>query len=425
MSVRTRILSALTVFIACACTVQSAVQVKKNCRYVREIIVPETYPAGRAHVIIDAAVQAECEGRLETLRILDAIDTIRPYAVRKGHGRSNLRNMDCDVLNLNTDDQGSASMILDLGPTVITHNNVTLSTEPGNFIRRVTVQGGHSPDSWRTLNDEGLIFSVSGGVRTRLSDDTTAAHLRVSYPKCNFRYIKVIIHGGDDPVELLGGVIQHLTKSYAEYTNVKITRTVAPTEPQPGSVQRFIFDLGTPGVSTGRMQFVTSNSGFYRDVRVRSGESVDFMSEIHTDHIFRYVQGTALAETLTIDFPETTHRYVGVDIVNNDDDPLNIEEIRFAGIARYLYFECKPREILKLYYGGNHVSAPAYDFERTHRNLQPRANRLLRLGPKQENPEFNRNFFDLFSGIGPYLLWSVLIVAVAAISFIGVKSIHE
>src|SRR5689334_24844442 len=80
---------------------------------------------------------------------------------------------------------GSAREIsVDLGENHGEHNEIEVDTDGDNFRRQVVIEGSDSDHDWRTLQNNGLIFSF-------VSQNSSVDSARIVYPTSRYRYLRV------------------------------------------------------------------------------------------------------------------------------------------------------------------------------------------------------------------------------------------
>ena len=109
-------------------------------------------------------------------------------------------------------------------------------------------------------------------------------------------------------------------------------------------------------------------------------------------------------------------------IDNGDDAPLSLERVRLQMRERKLCFEAAPNVRYALFYGDSALTAPHYDYA-TLFTPQADASQAA-LGPEQANPTYQpRPDERPFTEKHPALLWAALIVVVALLGVLALRSV--
>ena len=85
----------------------------------------------------------------------------------------------------------TSEVSVDLGENPGEHNEIEIETDGTNFRRQVVIEGSDSGREWRTLNNDGVIFSfasqnnVAESETRNVSDQPLSLLARESFARCN------------------------------------------------------------------------------------------------------------------------------------------------------------------------------------------------------------------------------------------------
>ena len=393
---------------------ENASKIQQNCEFFRDILIPNDFKPGIAFLGLDRHIFATTKGDLSNLRLLDSEGIIKPYALRKGRVAKGMRALTSDVLNLTHDSENRIFMEFDIGQTVITHNHITLYTKRSNFMRKVTVEGSHNRNDWKILRDNALIFYFPG--------EPDRKNLEISYPRSSYRYVRVTIGGGEEPVALAGAELQHETKAYdrlipVEHQGIKESKPINDSQET-----RYVIDIGDSGIPFEKIEFQSDDQNFFLHVQVLSGEDEANLKELGSGDFFRYKKDDAEAENMAISFQESSQRFLALDITNLDNQSFSIKSVIISGVMHYFYFDVSENESIRLFYGGHKLKTPEYNFEQIHRNLRPSPNRELQLSEVIKNPIYQTDGFELSAFLQTYLLRIIFGVAAVLLLWSSIKT---
>jgi hypothetical protein len=171
---------------------------------------------------------------------------------------------------------------------------------------------------------------------------------------------------------------------------------------------------------------VAAPAEFIRSVSVQGSSDNKNWRQMARGEIYRYQQGGALAEQLSVSIPfgGAQLRYWQVEIVNHNDAPLGGEVPHLYSIPRHFIFEQQPGRSYRLIYGQERVDRAQYDLERRLDAKQMAAAVAAgQLGPEVVNagwvdPRPWTETHDIF-------LWLVLVVAVMLLGYAAVRSLRR
>jgi hypothetical protein len=173
-----------------------------------------------------------------------------------------------------------------------------------------------------------------------------------------------------------------------------------------------------------RAQFATETPEFYRAVRISGSEDGKAWNYRGSGVIYRYKQGAAIRESLTVDFPEWPgNRLLRVDVINGNDQPLRNAKLSLLAVPRMIVFRAQPNTQYRLVYGNDRAGAPQYDLSHfLEAGAAKPAYSLLSLGPE----EVTTNYQDPrpFSERHPSVLWIALGIAIVLIGVTALKTLR-
>jgi hypothetical protein len=110
-----------------------------------------------------------------------------------------------------------------------------------------------------------------------------------------------------------------------------------------------------------------------------------------------------------------------VTIENHDDAPIEIASVRLEMLERRLCFDAAAGAAYTLYYGDSALAAPQYDYGRLFAAVHDPA--MAALGAETANPAYQpRPDERPFTEKHPALLWAALIVVIALLGFVALRS---
>ena len=140
--------------------------------------------------------------------------------------------------------------------------------------------------------------------------------------------------------------------------------------------------------------------------------------------IYRYRQGDAVAEKLSVDVPGNfPYRYWRVEILNHNDAPLGGAVPHLYSTPWHVIFEQQPGRTYRLLYGQALATEPQYDLARRLNSRQILSATAADLGPE----EINTAWADPrpWTEKNDFLLWIVLGIAVVILGYAAIRSLRR
>ena len=342
---------------------------------------PDLYEVAR-HDLADIRLLAVHEGTESAEEI--------PYVLHRPTDQVDVRDRPVELLNLSQTTAGT-EFLLDLGEDPQPIREITVDVDDGvhNYQRDVRVYGGDArTDVAALLTDDGLLFDAKRGAEhARLN--------RVSFPRSQFRFYRVLIENGPDaPLSIVGARV-------ADRKEIRAPRREYPAEIigiHEDSERRatvVVVDLQYQNLPTTGLRLEIASSGdFYRRANIEVTESLDderswgHVASFDVFHVQR--PGRDARRSTSVEFPDVRGRYLRIMIENGDDRPLSIQRATAVSIDRWLVFEwhriADAKQPVSVFAADQNRLAPQYDLARTIGDV--RVAELIgtaRIGPRESN----------------------------------------
>ncbi|HEX6716379.1 MAG TPA: DUF3999 family protein, partial [Pyrinomonadaceae bacterium] len=171
-------------------------------------VTPERNAAGLYDLVVPLPVMDKARSDLADLRLFDSANREIPYAIRIRRDVDTKREIPTRLFNYGLAGPSTSEVTVDLGENPGEHNEIEIETSGTNFRRQVVIEGSDSGREWRTLSNDGVLFSFA-------SQNNVAESGRVSYPTSRYRYLRVKVSRD-----------QLTDKETPQVTGVKVTMAV-------------------------------------------------------------------------------------------------------------------------------------------------------------------------------------------------------
>jgi uncharacterized protein DUF3999 len=325
-------------------------------------VTPGGNTAGLYDVIVPLPVLDKASSDLADLRLFDSANREIPYAIRIRRDVDEKREIPTRLFNYGLAGPSTAEVSVDLGENPGEHNEIQIETNGSNFRRQVVVEGSDSGSEWRTLSNDGVLFSFA-------SQNNVAESERISYPTSRYRYLRVKVSRD-----------QLTDEKNPEVTGVKVMMTVRDkgllsswNVPVPSyQLQRnqgahasvWALDLGGR-VPCDRLKLEIEEASFSRPFQVENIDDPENVRLIATGDLTRH-SGEEQKPLMIYFNQEENVRKLRLQITDYSNPTLNITAIEASAPARQLVFDLKEpaSQPLRLFFGNASVAAPHYDFEK-------------------------------------------------------------
>jgi len=378
-------------------------------------VTPERVGGQLYDVVVPLPVMDKARPDLADLRLFDSTSREIPFAVRIRREVDEKREIPTRLFNHGFAGPSTSEVSVDLGENPGEHNEIEMETDGTNFRRQVVVEGSDSGREWRTLSNDGVIFSFA-------SQNNVAESQKVSYPRSRYRYLRVRV--SRDPIT---------DDETPEVTSVKVMMAVREKGwlstwevPVPSyQLQRnqgahatvWTLDLGGR-VPCDRLTVEIDEDSFSRPFQVESIDDPQNVSLIASGDLTRH-SGEEKKPLVIYFNEEAVVRKLRLQITDYSNPTLNITSINASAPARQLVFELKApaSQPLRLFFGNENVAAPHYDFEKevvTRLSNEPVHSRL---GDVLANQDYKPEPKPLTERV-PWLIYLVLAASSIALAFV-------
>ena len=346
-------------------------------QFKKAIRVPALSSAQYVQVTIDKEVYAKSTNQSD-VRIIDTAGNEAPYQFVVKNSSGNDQYYSSRLLDLSTS-AGQSSFTLDLGGKGNIHDRIIINTYSNNFRRQVSVYSSDTNGSWRLLTDKGYIYNFTDNVA-----NFSAGSGEVRYPQSTARYLHVVIGSGEGSVVSVSGaqVFRYDTRQAQEEGLVAVLNVKDnPTEKS----SELITDLSAPS-PTHSITLTASGANFSRRVVVQASNDNASWRLIGQGYIFKVATPLFTGSELTVNYPETSARYIRAVVFNEDNRPITFgTTATFKSVIRNIIFQAEPNVIYNLYYSNPRAYAPRYDLARIFQYIESENIPQAALGGEETN----------------------------------------
>jgi hypothetical protein len=378
-------------------------------------VTPQKTDGQLYDVIVPLPVMDKARTDLADLRLFDSTNREIPYALRIRRELDEKREIPARLFNQGFAGPATSEVSVDLGENPGEHNEIEIETTGTNFRRQVVVEGSDAGREWRTLSNDGVIFSFS-------SQNNTAESEKVSYPTSRYRYLRAKV--SRDPIT---------DRETPMVTSVKVMMAVREKGflstwdvPVPSyQLQRnqgahatvWILDLGGR-VPCDRLSLEIEEDSFSRPFQVETIDDQQSVVLLASGDLTRH-SGDEKKPLVIYFNEEAVVRKLRLQITDYSNPTLNITSINASAPARQLVFELKgpAAQPLRLFFGNENVPAPHYDFEKELAARLSKEPVHSQLGDVLANRDYKPEPKPLTERV-PWLIYLVLAVSSIALAFV-------
>jgi len=337
--------------------------------------------------VLDSDVFASANENMSDLRIISHKGREVPYKLSVSRDTEATAFVPVKITNNSYAEDKTASAVIETEAGSVV-NRLHVITDSENFQRTAKVYGSTDGKNWSVILDNGYVYDYTdqkGGFHSQGTE--------LSFPDSTFRYLKVEIVGDiSGSIKITGIEVAKFTKEAAR--EVERTPVFSVSENKAKRESSIIIDLGQRGIPVNKIvldstpDYGVVYDNYNRVVTIYSGNAKDSWTYVGNDYVYRYRTSFISSEKLTLQFPETTDRYLKVVVQNKDDVPVHFTSVKTFATYREILFQSVTGETYKLYYGSKNAKAPEYDFETYLQYLDVSKAQTVTLGAEKKNDTF-------------------------------------
>jgi len=377
-------------------------------------VTPQRNSNGMYETVVPLPVLDKARTDLADLRLYDSSNREIPYAIRVLREVDEQKEMPVRMFNSAT--TGSASEVsVDLGENHGEHNEIEIQTDGDNFRRQVVVEGSDTGSDWRTLKNDGVIFSFS-------SHNSSVDSGRIAYPTSRYRYLRVRVMRDpvtDSDVPRVSNV--KVMMAVREKGSLSTWEVPVPSyqllRNQGAHASAWTLDLGGRAPCD-RLTLYIAEDSFSRPFQVESIDDPENARLLATGTLTRHAGEEKNPLVITLNREENV-RKLRLQITDYSNPTFNIAAVHATAPARPLMFALKtpPEQPLRLFFGNANVPAPHYDFEKELPLRLSGETIHATIGEVANNREYKPEPLPFTERV-PWLIYVVLAASSIALGFI-------
>jgi hypothetical protein len=356
---------------------------------------------------------------LADLRIIAGEDTEVPYKLEIGEAEIERTAFPVALRDKDYVPGSYTMFTVDLGSAGTLHNEIEVQTPSTDFGRTAWVETSDDGVTWIGVAEQ-TVYDFTVKERRFSTRDT-----RVRYADSTARYLRVkIADEGGGPLEIAGATVFYVKETLAQEVNwpLSILGISHDTEHSTTLVE---VDLGTPGLPSYRLAVEVAEVNFFREASLEVSTDREEWDRIQSRaNIYAYDTPKFVGQNLGVTYPEATARYLRLIVYDEDNPPLNIQDVKVWGLQRRLVFTANPQEFYQLYYGNTDARRPSYDIERFFPYLVTEELPEARLGPQAESLDFVEKKSPVSERF-PWLFPTVIAVAAILLVLLLIRVIRQ
>ena len=357
---------------------------------------------------------ARCNNACADLRIVDGQGQEVPYELKTDRASSHSESHEVHIVENSFAIGKYTQVVGDLGNDAPFYDRVRIETPLTDFIVWAEVALSDDAKTWRIVEPRAPIARF----RKRSVDGTQV----IAFQGLNPRYIRLRIFESEQQFGVTGLAVLREESHPATLAEVPTIFQLANSDDTTET--SWTTDLASSRIPVSQLRFATETPEFYRAIRISGSEDGKIWNYRGSGVIYRYKQGAAIRESLSVDFLEWPGNHLlRVEVINGNDQPLRNIQLSLFAVPRVLAFRVRPKTGYRLLYGNERVVSPQYDLSHY---LEAGPAKPVYLALRLGSEEATANYQDPrpFSEKHPSVLWISLGIAIVLIGLTALKTLR-
>jgi len=287
---------------------------------------------------------------------------------------TNIKNV--TVLNEGETQDGKYSFVTQLPQDDYKSSKLVIKLNQDHYLLKGTLSGSSDNRTWQKLRSVTLF-----GIQQKYSE--------ISLEAIDYEYLKFEL----DPHGESYQVIEANLHTPAVNQTQDQTTWQEPTfeHIKNDRESHVIIDLGYQNRISSEWKLEVADQGFYREAVVEGSQNKTDWQYIGSTYLYKGVNQKD--ENLSFQYPSQAYRYVRITIINQDNEPLDIQSAKVRLQPLRLIVKSPPNiesgEMeIKAYWGNEQIAAPSYDVGQITDQLDVTKLSQVTLNEQLTNPDF-------------------------------------
>ena len=312
-------------------------------------------------IYLDEEVYSHANKDLSDIRLINKKDEFIPYYIYNSFLSRSTKEQEVylatEILSFmkNNDYYVDYQINSKIANTDIIANLLMLDIAEDNFYKEIKVLGSYDNKNWENIMTD-IVYSVNGQNKTELA-------LGDDYKYLYYRMISLSDTSGI-PINGVKLVYDHVESSYEIYNRSKTIGYELEIDKEAKETNVKIPNKEGLRISNIKIK---SKDEFNRDYKVyASNEEWQKEWQIAQGKIYKFKLEEFQAQDLNITLQETMEEYISPEylqivISDNDNNPINIDEIEVEYHVDKIVFKTKDADGIRLLFGNELAGKPSYD----------------------------------------------------------------
>ena len=355
---------------------------------------------------------------LEDLRIygFKGKDTIEvPYILEQSIDQITERETPFNIINQSAKDNSYFYTFHSTDADII--NQIKLSFTEGNFDWKLTLEGSNDNSQWFTILKNYRILAIK-------NNNTDYHFTDLNFPSAKFKFFRIAINANKQPElnaikilkkDTLKGIYKDInSENYELINDIKNKQTLIQLR------------LANPSLLSYLKINTQSSLDYYRTLKIEyATDSIKTEKGIQYNYASLYEGIISSLEPTEFNFTSTLVDRLKITIVNNDNQPLSIQNIILKGPVYELIGRFDdPTLTYALYYGKKDANAPMYELK-NFQNKIPIYLTTLKVGDEEKNSSYQTKEITKPLFEQKVWLWYLMALIIILLGFFAFKMLKS
>lgn len=378
--------------------------------------LPKVSADGFYRVMISPEMTTHLNENLTNIRIVDSNGTEVPYLMQVEKPMSHSLKFRAYEILEKTQTKNCCTTIILHNPSSDPINNISLSIKNAEVTKQATLLGSDNKTDWFALKERFSFNSINN--REQISEVRL-----VDFPLSNYLYYKVLIDDSTSaPINILGAGYFEVTSESGKYTELPVNFERNDDAQQKQT--HIKIKLDTTHVID-KISLKMKGAPYFLRMASISEEKVRRKNKSETE---TYLDKLATVELSSkgasvLNLNNTKINELHLIIENEDNPPIQVDEIKVFQLNRYLAAYLQKNETYSVKIGAPDLRAPVYDIGYFKDSIPDNVRTLKAAALKMTGETSSTESTTIFSN--KLIIWIAIIAVIVVLGFMAWRMINE
>ena len=318
---------------------------------------------GLGIVNLDEETLIYSENDLADLRLIDEVDEEIPYILEdnnysKEREINKINYIYPKLINNTSTPEKESSVVLEMPNKGVMVNSLIIESPTKNFQTKAKIYGSDEIGDWKLIKENSYIYNYYDSKGSVNEYDTT-----IDISNSVFKYYRLIIENSNEKAIKISQVKAAFIENKKKDIEIETAINYDIIENNEDQASDIIVEAKGEGLFINKFLIKTDSVNFSRDILLFASDDKDNWKFIKKGYIFNFDTPKFKGGKMYIEFRENVNKFYKISILNNDNQPINIDNLKSFRNEKKIIFTVDNHDNPRLFFGNSNIGIPQYDLQ--------------------------------------------------------------